>query len=135
MLDHLRQGINLRAFGQRDPLNEYKAEAFAMFQTMLASLREGVTNTLAYVEVDPTLGTMNLIPSAPRKVIETREDPAAAESSRPATGEMPTRVPTKNAVFNENDPSTWDALPRNAVCPCGSGKKYKHCHGKLTANG
>jgi len=131
MLDHLRQGINLRAFGQRDPLNEYKSEAFALFQAMLGTLREGVTMTLSFVEVDPTMGTMNLIPQKPAKVVETRQDPAEAA---PAKGEIPVRIPTTRTIFDENDPSTWDALPRNAVCPCGSGKKYKHCHGKLSAS-
>jgi len=138
MLDHLRQGINLRAFGQRDPLNEYKAEAFGLFQTMLGSLREGVTQTLSFVEVDPTLGTMNLIPRVSTKTVEVHEEatsPMTDNDAPMARGEMPVRLPTKKTIFNENDPSTWNALPRNAVCPCGSGKKYKHCHGKLSANG
>jgi len=134
-LDHLRQGINLRAFGQRDPLNEYKAEAFALFSGMLGMLREGVTQTLAFVEVDPTLGTMNLIPSAPRKTVEMHEEAAPVIGDGAPKGEMPTRIPSKKMAFDENDPATWDALPRNAICPCGSGKKYKHCHGKLSANG
>ncbi|MBU6234981.1 MAG: SEC-C domain-containing protein, partial [Alphaproteobacteria bacterium] len=131
-LDHLRQGINLRAFAQRDPLNEYKAEAFALFQNMLGSLREGVVRTLSYVEVDPTAGTMNLVPQVNRaKVVETRQDPAAA----PQAPEKPEALrPSVNKTFDANDPSTWDELPRNASCPCGSGKKYKHCHGKLTAS-
>ncbi|NBX65838.1 MAG: preprotein translocase subunit SecA [Proteobacteria bacterium] len=131
-LDHLRQGINLRAFAQRDPLNEYKAEAFALFQTMLANLREGVTRTLSYVEVDPNAGTLNLIPQVNRaKLVETREDPAES-AAKPA--EAAPKNPTVNAAFDEKNPDTWDALPRNAACPCGSGKKYKHCHGKLSAS-
>ena len=134
MLDHLRQGINLRAFGQRDPLNEYKAEAFLLFQTMLGNLREGVTATLSHVEVDPAAGTLNLTPQVNKaKLIETREDPAAAQPKpEPAA---PRGVTQTNASFDQNDPSTWTNLSRNATCPCGSGKKYKHCHGAISAQG
>ena len=131
-LDHLRQGINLRAFGQRDPLNEYKAEAFSLFQTMLGSLRENVTSVLSHVEVDPAAGTLNLVPQNRAKVIETRQDPAA---EAPAKAEAPSRTPQTNQTFDQNNPSTWTELSRNAPCPCGSGKKYKHCHGALSAQG
>jgi len=133
-LDHLRQGINLRAFGQRDPLNEYKAEAFMLFQSMLGTLREGVTQTLSHVEVDPAAGTLNMVPTVDKtKLVETRQDPAAA----PAPKEQPpvSRLPSTNKTFDQNDPASWTNLSRNAVCPCGSGKKYKHCHGALKAQG
>ncbi|MCB1538807.1 MAG: SEC-C domain-containing protein, partial [Alphaproteobacteria bacterium] len=137
-LDHLRQGINLRAFGQRDPLNEYKAEAFGLFQSMLGSLRETVTQTLAHVEIDPASGTLNMQPAKPAQTLETRQDPAApAAQAQPAAtppASMPIR-PATNAAFDQNDPATWVNLPRNAACPCGSGKKYKHCHGALKASG
>ena len=116
-LDHLRQGIGLRAYGQRDPLNEYKTEAFALFEKMLDRLRERVTSILAHVELrmeDPGA----LAPPAPsRLAVETRTDPAFASDSRPA--------------FAADDSATWGRVPRNAPCPCGSGRKYKHCHGKL----
>ena len=80
LLDHLRQGIGLRAYGQRDPLNEYKREAFALFEAMLERLRERVTQVLAHVElrVDPALDQA-LQPPA-QEMHETREDPAFAEA-------------------------------------------------------
>ncbi|HYL33985.1 MAG TPA: preprotein translocase subunit SecA [Stellaceae bacterium] len=120
VLDHLRQGINLRAYAQRDPLNEYKREAFEMFQQMLVALREQVVSVLAHVELRVERGDgappPGLAPPPPRGV-ETREDPALA-SAEPAS-----RVPPV--------PAPWARTPRNAPCPCGSGKKYKHCHGKV----
>lgn len=133
-LDHLRQGINLRAFAQRDPLNEYKAEAFALFQGMLDRLREAVTLTLSMVEIDPERGALNLMPRADFKNIKTNhpdpDNPAKAEKQNPMAS-----VTKINRSFDANDPHTWNKTPRNAPCPCGSGKKYKHCHGILTAQG
>ena len=92
-LEQLRQGISLRAYAQKDPLNEYKREAFLMFEAMLDKLRQTVTMALAHVEVRP-----------PESQPEAPAEPAAAQS--------------------EAKPS------RNSPCPCGSGRKYKHCHGK-----
>jgi len=128
-LDHLRQGINLRAFAQKDPLNEYKAEAFKLFQVMLGALREGVTQALSHVEVDTSAGTLNTPPARP-KVIETRQDPAAAVVQE--TADI-TQLPQTNRAFDQSNPATWVNLPRNAAGPCGSGKKYKHCHGAISA--
>ena len=120
VLDHLRQGINLRAYAQRDPLNEYKREAFEMFQQMLVALREQVVSVLAHVELRvergdgaPPLG----LASPPPRGVETREDPALA-SAESAGRAAPV-------------PAPWARTPRNAPCPCGSGKKYKHCHGRV----
>jgi len=139
-LDHLRQGINLRAFGQRDPLNEYKSEAFGMFEEMLNKLRETVTQTLSLVEI-------NIDPSAlaalgqeyqHQKTNEGRMDPALMGTPRNMDdmdmSDGKARIkpfPTKQ-VFNQDDPSTWGKTSRNAPCPCGSGKKFKHCHGKVS---
>jgi preprotein translocase subunit SecA len=131
-LDHLRQGIGLRAYGQRDPLNEYKTEAFNLFNRMLAELRERVTSLLARVELAPPAPPPVFAP----QMTETRIDPAfAGEMARGETGE--TGVLERPAVRRETangvdpaDPSTWHRTPRNAACPCGSGKKYKHCHGR-----
>ena len=97
-LDQLRQGISLRAYAQKDPLNEYKREAFLMFESMLASLRETTSMVLAHVELRT----------------ETADDSNAA-AANPAAAAPPQKV------------------TRNAPCPCGSGKKYKHCHGAITA--
>ena len=133
-LDHLRQGINLRAFGQRDPLNEYKAEAFSMFGTMLNQLRESVTQTLSLVEFNVSSGGEELLDRTPdlKDAHETRLDPALGDDS-PVEREQPPRArPTIVAPFDANDPSTWGRTPRNAPCPCGSGEKYKYCHGKIS---
>ncbi len=137
-LDHLRQGINLRAFGQKDPLNEYKTEAFAAFENMLDTMREMVTQTLSLVEVsyDSSEEAQEDIEQMkaragnvdPDQLQEGRSDPAQAEAAKaaPQDTSKPVTLP-----FDRNDPSTWGKVQRNAACPCGSGKKYKHCHGKL----
>ena len=135
MLDHLRQVIGLRGYGQRDPLNEYKAEAFALFEGMIAHLREAVTAQLMRVEVvqQPTEEQPQPLP-----FMETHKvDPATGEDEM-ALAEAPM---TASAVAgddatavvdrNPNDPATWGKVGRNEVCPCGSGKKYKHCHGRF----
>jgi len=148
-LDHLRQGINLRAFGQRDPLNEYKAEAFAMFEQMLDQLNDIITMTLSFVEVSVEDDTGRRLfipgmggPDEPEQAQETRQDPAlmgtgqadkAVAAQREEAAQQTVQYPSKQA-FDPNDESTWGKVQRNASCPCGSGKKYKHCHGKLAAS-
>ncbi len=137
-LDHLRQGIGLRAYAQRDPLNEYKREAFALFEEMLGLLRERVTALLSHVELRERPAERDLAPPPPRQMVESREDPAFAEAAtaaRDAQGAQ-AALPSgttrqRRAAVNSADPSTWAATPRNAPCPCGSGKKYKHCHGAV----
>ncbi len=138
-LDHLRQGINLRAFGQRDPLNEYKAEAFALFEHMLNNLRESVMQTISYVEINVSPEVMEALQRQQQEMIdaqknlqEGRADPAFAavedeNSQRRGAGNI---TPMRRAAFDQNDPATWGStVQRNAPCPCGSGKKFKHCHG------
>ncbi len=135
-LDHLRQGINLRAFGQKDPLNEYKTEAFAMFQQMLENMRETITQTLSMVEFNIEQGTASLSIGAdrfapkPERMQETRTDPAMQPQPQPQSSPRITTY-TQRREFDKNDPETWGKTPRNAPCPCGSGKKYKQCHGKI----
>ena len=133
-LDHLRQGINLRAFGQKDPLNEYKTEAFAAFEHMLDAMRETITQTLSLVEINLEHRRAE-IPGAEQEMHETREDPALMGLGQPQQApqkqsENVQPMPQKRA-FDKNDPTTWGKVPRNALCPCGSGKKYKHCHGQI----
>ncbi|CAA7624846.1 preprotein translocase subunit, ATPase [Magnetospirillum sp. LM-5] len=134
-LDHLRQGIGLRAYGQRDPLNEYKREAFNLFETLLNDLRERVTSVLAHVElrVGPNENEVqDALTPAPREMHESRIDPAFGrdpESDAAIMAGPPQQVRKQVAVAG--DPSTWGDTPRNAPCPCGSGKKYKHCHGAV----
>jgi preprotein translocase subunit SecA len=146
-LDHLRQGINLRAYAQRDPLNEYKREAFVLFEEMLASLREQVTSMLMRIQIQlsepepepPPLPPMRLLhpepgfgqpglPSAEAALppgMVRAADQAEARRAMPqayGAGALPVAVTT--------DPETWRTTSRNAPCPCGSGKKYKYCHGR-----
>jgi len=135
-LDHLRQGIGLRAYAQRDPLNEYKREAFEMFEEMLRRVRNSVTEILSHVELTFDESEQEMFQRQQQPMQESREDPAfaMAEESLPATGTdgiaTPVQSRTAAAVIDPNDPSTWGKVPRNAPCPCGSGKKYKHCHGR-----
>jgi len=120
-LDHLRQGINLRAYGQRDPLNEYKSEAFEMFQDMLNRLRESVTSVLAHLKMGETMPEQliaDLFESDRNQemTLHYHEDPY-----NPGEAEDETLI----------GPENWTKTPRNAPCPCGSGKRYKQCHGRL----
>jgi preprotein translocase subunit SecA len=128
-LDHLRQGIGLRAYGQRDPLNEYKSEAFALFNAMLDDLRERVTSTLSRVELSAEPPPM---PQAlPAGMVENFAAPAMAGADNFAERDMlRLSMGGPGAAVDPNDPTSWGATPRNAACPCGSGKKYKHCHGR-----
>jgi preprotein translocase subunit SecA len=131
MLEHLRQVIGLRGYGQRDPLNEYKAEAFSLFEAMVAHLREAVTAQLMRVEVvqsPPTDEAAALPYMEAHKV-----DPTTGEDEM-APALAPALVGNGNgtqAERNSNDPSSWGKVGRNELCPCGSGKKFKHCHGKF----
>ena len=119
-LDHLRQGINLRAYAQRDPLNEYKREAFNLFDEMLESVRHTITGALSNLEIQLDNEEM-------RSQQNSAEDYAIRE-----VNEGPKRLlNTARQELDPNDPSTWGKVPRNAPCPCGSGRKYKHCCGKL----
>jgi preprotein translocase subunit SecA len=136
-LDHLRQGIGLRAYGQRDPLNEYKSEAFNLFNAMLVDLRERVTSVLMRIEVGPA--SPPPMPEPVRVMDMRHPDPSRAgelefaEAGPPpayGTAAQAERAPMVAAAVDPNDPATWGATPRNAACPCGSGKKYKHCHGR-----
>jgi preprotein translocase subunit SecA len=146
MLDHLRQVIGLRGYAQRDPLNEYKAEAFNLFETMSQHLREAVTAQLMRVEImpQPVESTMALPPMEAHKIDPTTgEDEmalamAGAETlARHGIGGVSTaaaqaapRATPAPAERNPKDPTTWGKVGRNEACPCGSGKKFKHCHGK-----
>ncbi|MBN9508927.1 MAG: preprotein translocase subunit SecA [Alphaproteobacteria bacterium] len=139
-LDHLRQGIGLRAYGQRDPLNEYKSEAFALFNAMLDELKERVTMMLARVELNPEQPPPP--PPPPVPMVENHPLPALAMAGAEPAFEMvggPIGGPIGAGVgtaarrsdgVDPNDPATWARSPRNAPCPCGSGKKFKHCHGR-----
>ena len=135
-LDHLRQGIGLRAYAQRDPLNEYKHEAFELFETMLGRLRSIVTASLLHLQIQapvPEPGPMTQ--PGPMREEHPEAEPMlsgdGAEPPRRSLQEPRQSRTVHNAAVDQNDPATWGRVPRNEPCPCGSGKKYKHCHGKV----
>jgi preprotein translocase subunit SecA len=115
-LDHLRSVIGLRGYGQRDPLNEYKSEAFSLFGALLSKLRFEVTGQLAHVRLAPPQ------PAPPPEPVAVREVALAGG----AMGDAPPAPKVDPA-----NPDTWGKVGRNDLCPCGSGKKFKHCHGRL----
>ncbi|MCT8998045.1 preprotein translocase subunit SecA [Chelativorans intermedius] len=130
-LDHLRSVIGFRGYAQRDPLNEYKSEAFELFQGMLANLRRAVTAQLMRVELVREAADAPP-PQAPAAMQPHHVDGTTGEDE--FAGETMTlpRLDARNAPAQERDPgdpSTWGKVGRNEPCPCGSGKKYKHCHG------
>jgi preprotein translocase subunit SecA len=148
-LEHLRQVIGFRAYGQRDPLNEYKSEAFVLFESLLSRLREATTGQLMHVELapgeqppeleEPELPEMHahhVDPLTGRD--EMAEELAMVDAAIAARGrgsstpEKRAPLQTRKAAgaVDPNEPATWGKVSRNAPCPCGSGKKYKHCHGK-----
>ncbi|HJQ60687.1 MAG TPA: SEC-C metal-binding domain-containing protein, partial [Vineibacter sp.] len=151
-LDHLRQGIGLRAYGQKDPLNEYKREAFNMFEGMLGQMRETVSQVLAHVQIrleepppmlaEPALDKLQTIHDDPALAAAMADDGAvfrdhAATSDAPverlaaapaSDGPVVRRVGRQQR--DPNDPNTWGRVSRNESCPCGSGRKYKRCHGQ-----
>ena len=123
-LEHLRSVIGFRAYAQRDPVNEYKSEAFALFESLLNGLRSEVTEKLAHIR--PLTEEEQ---QAMMQQVAAQQQMAAA-----AAGESAPPAPTEEAIaagFDENDPETWGRPGRNDQCPCGSGKKFKHCHGAL----
>ena len=135
-LDHLRQGINLRAYAQKDPLNEYKREAFGLFEGMLDHLRARVTEVLAHVQIQAIPEEELAMARHQQEMMETREGPAfgpAPDGGGAAVDTLtaPLRRRQAAATIDPNDPATWGRISRNTPCPCGSGKKYKHCHGRI----
>ncbi|RJF76117.1 preprotein translocase subunit SecA [Rhodopseudomonas palustris] len=126
MLDHLRQVIGLRGYGQRDPLQEYKSEAFNLFQEMSAHLREAVTAQLMRVEIIPPEQPQEL---PPMEVHKANPDTGEDEMAFANVSLAPAQVVDKTDR-DPNRPETWGKVGRNEDCPCGSGKKYKHCHGR-----
>jgi preprotein translocase subunit SecA len=123
MLDHLRQVIGLRGYGQRDPLQEYKSEAFSLFEALIAHLREAVTAQLVRVEIVPP----DEQPELPEMVAH-KLDPNTGEDEMAFA--QASLAPVAAADRDPQNPATWGKVGRNEDCPCGSGKKFKHCHGK-----
>ena len=143
MLDHLRHTIGLRGYGQRDPLNEYKTEAFELFRSLLERLRQDVTGQLMHVQIRreeappalegqtlPEMEAHHVDPATGRDEMADA-DLMVAERPRAGTATLGTLRNDPGVAADPDDPSTWGKVARNAPCPCGSGKKYKHCHGAL----
>jgi len=141
-LDHLRQGIHLRGYAQRDPLNEYSREAFGLFQLMLENIREEVTKALMHAGMRlPSLedimernrvSMQELSGAEAGRAMGADPLPAGMVVRHPAAPQRSPALsaqPVQHPVFDQNNPETWGDTPRNSPCPCGSGKKYKHCHG------
>jgi preprotein translocase subunit SecA len=135
MLEHLRQVIGLRGYGQRDPLNEYKAEAFALFEAMVAHLREAVTAQLMRVEIvqqPPAEEERQQLPyMEAHKVDPTTGEDEMALSAAPLAPALAGNGNGAQAARDPSNPASWGKVGRNELCPCGSGKKFKHCHGKF----
>ncbi len=145
-LEHLREVIGLRGYGQRDPLNEYKSESFALFEGLLGNLRSAVTGQIMHLKlsrdepppdmtpeplppmethkIDPFTGEDEMALAEAQSVINGRGAPLKPEPVR-------TRKATGASAIASQNPASWGKVSRNAPCPCGTGKKYKHCHGKL----
>ena len=137
MLDALRQVVHLRAYAQKTPINEYKQEAFAMFERMLTAIREDVTRTLAWAEFQ--FQAPPELPELP-DFLTTHIDPLTgldnsadwdAGSAGLISNELPAmQIPRPTGDALGDDPASWEGrVNRNSPCPCGSGRKYKHCHG------
>jgi len=127
-LDHLRQTVGLRGYAQRNPLNEYKTEAFAMFENLLSRLRTDVTKQLAQVQI-----AVDQPPIQERQALSLRESHADPLTGTNEMGDTAPGIgPAVKSAFNPANPATWGKVPRNSPCPCGSNKKYKHCHGSPT---
>ena len=141
MIDQLRSVIHLRSYGQRDPLNEFKEEAFNLFYNLLNELRATVTRSLMHIRVQPPAQEQprRPVPQAPQPkpqqaqpkqtppIHETHLDPDTGVNEMDPEDDTPPPGPELHQAEE-----SWANTPRNAACPCGSGKKFKHCHGALT---
>jgi preprotein translocase subunit SecA len=128
-LDHLRSVIHLRGYAQRDPLNEFKSEAFTLFERLLLDLRTTVTRMLMRLQIGVPEEEFGAIGpdggGPPQRMVEIHADPFTGENEMAELETLP------SSGFDRSDPRTWGKVSRNAPCPCGSGKKYKYCHGDL----
>ena len=131
-LDHLRQYVGLRGYGQRDPLNEYKSEAFTLFEGLLGRMRSDVIRQLMHIHVAEEAPP--LVDPSPQQMRASHIDPLTGEDeisdAPPSPGPRMMQRP-RDLPVDPNNPQTWGKVQRNAPCPCGSGRKFKHCHGAL----
>ena len=137
-LDKLRYGINLRAYAQKDPLIEYKREAFNLFEEMICQIEEKTISRIARAQIRLEDQNVNLVKKAQdeQKTFAGRVDPGFAAANSGQNSPTQNRGPVRNNIDSTqrdpNNPATWGNVGRNELCPCGSGKKYKHCHGRVT---
>lgn len=128
-LEHLRQIVGLRGLGQRDPLSEFKLEAFSLFSDLLSALRQDVVRYIMRVQVEtppPALEMPDVDMQVPGPNDMTTGNMQSGGAGLKANPSQPTAPD-----FDPANPQTWGKVARNAPCPCGSGKKYKHCHGAV----
>lgn len=136
MLEHFRQVVGLRGYAQRDPLNEYKTEGFTLFEALLVKLREVVTAQLMRIELAdeaaPSLSNADYMNMQAEHLDPlTGENEFDDDALRLAASYGTTVRNPSAADLDPTDPETWGKIPRNSTCPCGSGKKFKHCHGRF----
>jgi preprotein translocase subunit SecA len=127
-LDHLRSVVGFRGYAQRDPLNEYKTEGFELFQALLANLREVVITQLMRVEIVREAPPEPELPPMTGRHIDSTTGENDFDENAWAEHQQDERV-IPAGDRDPADPTTWGKVSRNEACPCGSGKKYKHCHG------
>ena len=127
-LENLRQIVGLRGYGQRDPLSEYKSESFSLFEELLDNFREDVTRILFHIRMasNEGLSKINKNNTINQKALKEQNP----ENINDGKVNKTVTIRKNNQQIDPNDPSTWGKVGRNDLCPCGSGKKYKHCHGK-----
>ncbi|SIT80361.1 preprotein translocase subunit SecA [Pontibaca methylaminivorans] len=132
-MEHLRSVIGFRGYAQRDPLNEYKSEAFQLFGSLLDDLREEVTRQLARIRPLSDEEQREMLTRLAAQQADLNRQAAAARAQQENVGEAQPGAADDAAMngFDADDPATWGNPGRNDRCPCGSGRKFKHCHGRL----
>ncbi|MEM1276721.1 MAG: preprotein translocase subunit SecA [Pseudomonadota bacterium] len=133
-LEHLRSVIGFRGYAQRDPLNEYKTEAFTLFEALLANLRRDVTGQMGAIRPltpEQIEERQRMIAEMQAQMLRQQEE-AKAKAERMATAEMALMSDVPGDAIDPTNPASWGKVGRNEPCPCGSGKKFKHCHGRVS---
>jgi preprotein translocase subunit SecA len=129
-LDKLRNGINLRAYAQKDPVIEYKRDAFSLFEEMMLRIEEQIVSRFAHVQInlEGREGELSPLQRPKQKMFESRNDPAFVQSEAKPVRQATIKNNIKSEDRDPTDPTTWGNVGRNESCPCGSGKKFKQCH-------
>ena len=130
-LDRLKAGINLRAYGQKDPLNEYKFEAFKLFEDMFLELDENIICTCAKIQISHELSNLEDLDSTENTFENKKEFNSLTDNQKSSVGNKVIPIVNNRKELDPKNPNTWGKVARNELCPCGSNKKYKHCHGVI----